>query len=414
MWFRQAQDQATTVRWSAPTVQEPGDGGRDRNSGDIDPPRQVGRARDVGGVGGAAGAEDGAVLDAVRRRWCRRGVMPRAPAKAASTGPALGRDGRGRRGATRRGLRGGRAEQGGEEGGEARAGQVEYVVEAGRRPSRTPGSADCGGRPWRRGCWPRDSQQPRYAEQTRPSTSGATTASEVFSATDSTTARAISCSSRVLVSRPTRWVRRCRAGGVARRRAGRPPRRLALEGGATEHGPGRESGGEQRLSALEHDAGESGSTDERGGVGGTAGPGRRVDQSLEGAGSRPEARPPDGTGPDRPARGRPRSRAGARVPGSRHRHEQGREAELDRGTVDVTGHATEAAYGAPYQHPHDDDGQCHGHDSAPRCEPHPGRDDHHHDRRQQPRDHRRERGDRARVRQPEPVGSRGRHLRSGR
>ena len=76
-----------------------------------------------------------------------------------------------------------------------------------------------------------------------PRTSGATTASDVFSATDSITARAISPSSRSAVSRPTRWVSRWRASG---RRSSASSRATARASRSSEeppeHGPRRDGG----------------------------------------------------------------------------------------------------------------------------------------------------------------------------
>ena len=182
--------------------------------------------------------------------------MPRAPAKEASTGPALGEGwAEASRAQVANASRGDGAEQGGEHGGEARAGEVEHVVESGGGPAELEVALAAVADHGVEGVGGAVAEQPGDAGDGARGRSGATTASEVFSATDSTTARAISPSSS--------------ERGVAADEVGQPlaglgqPARgeqvgdgqgLAFEGGPPSTAQVGERGGEQRAAALERRA----------------------------------------------------------------------------------------------------------------------------------------------------------------
>ena len=93
----------------------------------------------------------------------------------------------------------------------------------GHCPSRSARSVGSGSRPWHPSCSPRGTRAHRVRRTTAPQSAGATTASTVFSATDSITAAATPDASSRLGSRPTS------AGSAARARRDRSASRCASD-----------------------------------------------------------------------------------------------------------------------------------------------------------------------------------------
>ena len=157
-----------------------------------------------------------------RRRWARRGAGPAPPR---TRPPRLRRWEKGARvpGRARPGAR--LVLLGGAWPPPARRSAVPgprpWCRRGGRWPSRNCRSGPIGARPWRRACSRRGMASAPGAPKTAAQSAGATTASTVFSATDSTTARARPFASRPDGSRPTR------AGSNVRARSRSPASRAS-------------------------------------------------------------------------------------------------------------------------------------------------------------------------------------------
>ena len=168
---------------------------------------------------------------------------------------------------------------------------------AARPPSRSRRSARCGARPSRRACWPRGTRRRPPARAIAPQTSAPTTASLVFSATDSTAARQSCASSRPAGSRPHSDGSTARAPSrspssthVASRRASpaseRPPSaaQVTAASAAPRPAPPRAAARAQQL------AGRAGGQHQPGRVQRTAQPRRPVRRALDRERDVPEPR----------------------------------------------------------------------------------------------------------------------------